>query len=48
MNEKLKKFRQFFGSQTSTGIAGLLQNLQNLIVVIVCLLMVKVGPSYGK
>lgn len=39
MNEKLKKFRQFFGSQTSTGMAGLLQNLQNLIVVIVCLLM---------
>ncbi|MFW6127397.1 MAG: phosphate-starvation-inducible PsiE family protein [Thermodesulfobacteriota bacterium] len=39
MAEKLKKFRRFFGSQTSFGISGVLQNLQNLIVVVVCLLM---------
>ncbi len=36
---KLIKFRRFFGSQTSVGIAGILQNLQNVIVVAVCLLM---------
>jgi len=36
---KLIKFRQFFGSQTSVGMSGILQNMQNLIVVAVCLLM---------
>jgi uncharacterized membrane protein (DUF373 family) len=36
---KLAKLRRFFGSQTSVGISGILQNLQNLIVVAVCLLM---------
>jgi uncharacterized membrane protein (DUF373 family) len=36
---KYKKFRRFFGSQTSVGMAGILQNLQNLIVIAVCLLM---------
>lgn len=36
---KLLKFRRFFGSQTSGGISGILQNLQNLIVVVICLLM---------
>lgn len=39
MVEKLKKFRKFFGSQTSVGMSGILQNMQNLIVVAVCLLM---------
>lgn len=33
------KMRRFWGSQTSVGIAGILQNLQNIIVVFVCLLM---------
>lgn len=36
---KLNKLKRFFGSQTSYGISGILQNLQNLIVVVVCLLM---------
>jgi uncharacterized membrane protein (DUF373 family) len=36
---KLIKLRRFFGSQTSVGMSGILQNMQNLIVVIVCLLM---------
>jgi|UniRef100_A0A7V6A3D4 uncharacterized membrane protein (DUF373 family) len=36
---KLIKFRRFFGSQTSTGMSGILQNLQNLIVIALCLLM---------
>ena len=39
MTEKIGKFRRFFGSQTSAGMAGILQNLQNLIVIAVCLLM---------
>jgi uncharacterized membrane protein (DUF373 family) len=39
MEIKLKKFRRFFGSQTSVGMSGILQNLQNLIVIGVCLLM---------
>jgi uncharacterized membrane protein (DUF373 family) len=33
------KFRRFLGSQTSVGISGILQNMQNVIVAIVCLLM---------
>ena len=36
---KLIKFRRFFGSQTSMGMSGVLQNLQNLIVIALCLLM---------
>jgi len=36
---KLNKLKRFFGSQTSYGISGILQNLQNLIVVVICLLM---------
>ncbi len=36
---KLIKFRRFFGSQTSLGMSGILQNLQNLIVIALCLLM---------
>jgi len=36
---KFIKFRRFFGSQTSLGMSGILQNLQNLIVIVLCLLM---------
>jgi len=36
---KLNKLKRFFGSQTSYGISGILQNLQNVIVVVICLLM---------
>ncbi len=36
---KWNKIKRFFGSQTSYGISGILQNLQNLIVVVICLLM---------
>ncbi len=36
---EIGKFRRFLGSQTSVGIAGILQNMQNVIVVFVCLLM---------
>lgn len=36
---KFKKFRQFLGSQTSVGMAGILQNLQNVIVAIICLML---------
>ncbi len=35
----LKKPRYYWGSQTSVGIAGLLQNMQNIIVVGLCLLI---------
>lgn len=36
---KLNKLKRFFGSQTSYGVSGILQNLQNLIVVVICLLL---------
>lgn len=36
---KFKKFRQFLGSQTSVGMSGILQNLQNVIVAIICLML---------
>lgn len=39
LERKLKRFRRFLGSQTSVGMSGILQNLQNLIVIGICLLM---------
>jgi uncharacterized membrane protein (DUF373 family) len=36
---KLRKFRRFFGSQTSVGMSGIMQNMQNVIVIAVCLMM---------
>lgn len=36
---RFKKFRQFLGSQTSVGMAGILQNLQNVIVAVICLML---------
>ncbi|MDI6854138.1 MAG: phosphate-starvation-inducible PsiE family protein [Deltaproteobacteria bacterium] len=36
---QIGRMRRFWGSQTSVGMAGILQNLQNIIVVAVCLLM---------
>lgn len=36
---RLQRIKRFFGSQTSYGISGILQNLQNLIVVGICLIM---------
>ena len=34
-----KKFQHYWGSQTSIGISGLLQKMQNIIVVGLCLLI---------
>jgi uncharacterized membrane protein (DUF373 family) len=36
---KMLRFRRFFGAQTSFGISGILQNLQNVITMAICLLM---------
>ncbi len=33
------KLRKFLGSQTSVGLSGILQNLQNVIVAIICLML---------
>lgn len=36
---QFKELRKFLGSQTSVGLAGILQNLQNVIVAIICLML---------